>query len=145
AQRSAYVEQLASREALDARQITRLEAEARAAEAKAEQLTHMSPAATVAVPVETRSTQASGRTVGVVSTGYCLGGSTATGIPVGWGVAAVDPRVIPLGTHLTLPGYGEAGAADTGGSVVGGRIDVWFPSCAQAGGRGTRSVPIALH
>ena len=81
----------------------------------------------------------------MVSTGYCLSGTTATGIPVGWGVAAVDPRVIPLGTHLTIPGYGEAVAADTGGSIVGGRIDLWFPSCAQAGGWGSQSVTIALH
>jgi 3D (Asp-Asp-Asp) domain-containing protein len=144
-QRAAYVDQLASREALDGREITRLEAEARAAEAKAEQLTHLAPAATVAVPLEIRSTQALGRTVNVVSTGYCLSGRTATGIPVGWGVAAVDPRVIPLGTHLTIPGYGEAVAADTGGSIVGGRIDLWFPSCTQAGGWGSRSVTIALH
>ena len=81
----------------------------------------------------------------MVSTGYCLSGRTSTGIPVGWGVAAVDPRVIPLGTHLSIPGYGEAVAADTGGSIVGGRIDLWFPTCVQAGGWGSRSVTIALH
>ena len=40
--------------------------------------------------------------------------STASGLPVGWGVVAVDPSVIPLGTHMTVPGYGEAVAADTG-------------------------------
>ena len=34
--------------------------------------------------------------------------------PVGWGVIAVDPAVIPLGTRLTIPGYGEGVAADTG-------------------------------
>jgi 3D (Asp-Asp-Asp) domain-containing protein len=145
AERSAYVMRLARRAALDARQITRLEAEARAAEAKAQQLTHLAPAATVAFPAATRSTQASGRAVTLVSTGYCLSGRTATGIPAGWGVAAVDPGVIPLGTQLTIPGYGEAVAADTGGSIVGGRIDLWFPSCAQAGGWGSRSVTIALH
>ena len=70
---------------------------------------------------------------------------TVSGIPAGWGVAAVDPRVIPLGTHLLIPGYGEAVAADTGGSIVGGRIDLWFPTCVQAGGWGFRSVTIALH
>ncbi len=145
AQRSAYIDELASRQALDAQEIARLEGQARAAEAKALELTHLAPAATVAVPVEARSTQASGHTVDVVSTGYCLTGRTATGIPTGWGVAAVDPRVIPLGTHLTIPGYGEAVAADTGGAIVGGRIDLWFPTCAQAGGWGSRSVTIALH
>ena len=42
-----------------------------------------------------------GRTITVTATGYSLPGSTATGLPVGWGVAAVDPAVIPLGTHMT--------------------------------------------
>ena len=60
-----------------------------------------------------------GRTITVVATGYALGGRTATGLPVGWGVAAVDPSVIPLGTHMTIPGYGEAVAADVGGAVSG--------------------------
>ena len=35
-------------------------------------------------------------------------------LPVGFGVVAVDPAVIPLGTRLTIPGYGEGVAADTG-------------------------------
>jgi 3D (Asp-Asp-Asp) domain-containing protein len=145
AERSAYVSRLTAQAAVDAQQLARLEAQARAAEAKAQQLTQAPPAAAVALPVDTRSTQATGRTITLVSTGYCLTGTTATGIPVGWGVAAVDPSVIPLGTHLAIPGYGAAVAADTGGSVVGAQIDLWFPTCAQASGWGTRSVTIALH
>jgi len=86
-----------------------------------------------------------GRTITVSATGYALSGTTATGIPVGWGVVAVDPGVIPLGTHMTIPGYGVAVAADTGGAIAGNRIDLWFPTCAQAGGWGSRSVTIALH
>ncbi len=105
------------------------------------QLSYRQPAAVLAQPVR----GGSGNGLTVVSTGYCLTGTTATGIPVGWGVAAVDPRVIPLGTHLTIPGYGEAVAADTGGAIIGDRIDLWFPSCGQAGGWGSRSVTIALH
>ena len=79
------------------------------------------------------------------STGYCLAGTTATGIPVGWGVAAVDPHVIPLGTHMTIPGYGEAVAADTGSAVRGASIDLWFPSLAQARAWGRRTVTVTLH
>ena len=60
-----------------------------------------------------------GRSLTVVATGYALGGRTSTGLPVGWGVVAVDPSVIPLGTHMTVPGYGEAVAADVGGAVRG--------------------------
>lgn len=143
-QRTAYVASLSSQAALDARRISSLETQARAAETKARSLSVSAPAAATGIPVRTPAPR-SGSAVTLVSTGYCLKGHTATGIPVGWGVAAVDPSVIPLGTHLTIPGYGTAVAADTGGSIVGGRIDLWFPTCAQAGGWGTRSVTIALH
>jgi 3D (Asp-Asp-Asp) domain-containing protein len=83
-----------------------------------------------------------GQTITVVATGYALQGTTATGLPVGYGVAAVDPSVIPLGTHFDVPGYGQAVAADTGGAIVGGRIDLWFPSVAQADAWGVRTVTI---
>jgi peptidoglycan DL-endopeptidase CwlO len=81
----------------------------------------------------------------VQSTGYCLKGTTATGMPVGFGVVAVDPSVIPLGTRMTIPGYGEGVAADTGSAVRGAVIDLWFPSCAQAVAWGRRTVTITLH
>jgi peptidoglycan DL-endopeptidase CwlO len=81
----------------------------------------------------------------VQSTGYCLRGTTATGIPVGLGVVAVDPSVIPLGTRMTVPGYGEGVAADTGSAVKGAIIDLWFPSCPQAIAWARRTVTITLH
>lgn len=37
---------------------------------------------------------------------------------------AVDPRVIPLGTRLWVPGYGHAIADDIGSAIKGNRIDV---------------------
>jgi 3D (Asp-Asp-Asp) domain-containing protein len=72
-------------------------------------------------------------------------GTTATGLRVGWGVAAVDPSVIPLGTHMTVPGYGVAVAADTGGAVTGATIDLWFPTVAQANAWGRRVVTVVLR
>ncbi len=85
-----------------------------------------------------------GGTMTVYATGYCLKGSTATGLPVGPGIVATDPSVIPLGTRMTIPGYGEGVAADTGGAVQGARIDVWFRSCAEAAAFG-RTVTITFH
>ncbi|MBI1884912.1 MAG: DUF348 domain-containing protein [Chloroflexi bacterium] len=52
---------------------------------------------------------------------------TATGIPVDYGVVAVDPSVIPLGTRMCIPGYGIGVAADTGGAIVGSIIDLGYP------------------
>jgi 3D (Asp-Asp-Asp) domain-containing protein len=86
-----------------------------------------------------------GRTLTVIATGYALQGRTATGVSVGYGIVAVDPIVIPLGTKMTIPGYGEGVAADTGGAVVGARIDLWFPTRAEALAWGTRTVSITLH
>jgi len=54
------------------------------------------------------------------------GGMTALGRRAGYGIVAVDPRVIPIGTHLYIPGYGSAIAGDTGGDIVGNRIDLGF-------------------
>ena len=67
----------------------------------------------------------------VFSTSYdknCAGCSrtTATGLPTGFGVVAVDPKIIPLGTKLYIPGYGEAVAGDTGGNIRGAKIDLGF-------------------
>jgi 3D (Asp-Asp-Asp) domain-containing protein len=53
--------------------------------------------------------------------------------------------VIPLGTHFTVPGYGEAVAADVGSGVQGSTIDLWFPSIGQAQAWGRRIVTITLH
>jgi cystine transport system substrate-binding protein len=86
-----------------------------------------------------------GRTLMVSATGYSLQGRTSTGVSVGYGVVAVDPSVIPLGTKMTIPGYGEGVAADTGGAVVGASIDLWFPTLAEALAWGTRAVSITLH
>ncbi len=85
------------------------------------------------------------RTLMVTSTAYALRGSTATGIPVGWGVVSVDPGVIPLGTRMTIPGYGEGVAADTGPGVQGLAIDVWVASEAQAQAWGRKTITITLR
>lgn len=88
---------------------------------------------------------AGGRSLTVSATAYSLPGYTASGLPVGWGIIAVDPRVIPLGTRVTVPGYGEAVAADTGTAIIGARIDIWFPTLAQAQAWGRQTITIVVH
>lgn len=51
-------------------------------------------------------------------------GFTANGMRAQYGIVAVDPGIIPLGSHVFIPGYGLAIAADTGGAIIGHRIDL---------------------
>jgi uncharacterized protein YabE (DUF348 family) len=53
-------------------------------------------------------------------------GVTRTGLKAGYGVVAVDPKVIPLWTEVYVPGYGRAVAGDTGGSILGRHVDLGF-------------------
>ncbi len=76
---------------------------------------------------------------------YHLPGRTASGLPVGVGVIAVDPTVIPLGTRVYVPGYGPAVAADVGSAIKGNIIDLWMPSTAQALAWGRRAVTITIY
>ena len=77
---------------------------------------------------------------------YDGGGSgyTALGIPARYGIAAVDPDVIPLGTRLYIPGYGEAIAADTGGAINGYMIDLCMEDYMQAISFGRRGVEVYI-
>ncbi|WHZ03231.1 ubiquitin-like domain-containing protein [Neobacillus sp. YX16] len=83
-------------------------------------------------------------------TAYCNGcsGVTATGFDLRANpnakIIAVDPRVIPLGTKVYVEGYGYAVASDTGGAIKGHKIDVFFPSKAEAFRWGVRKVKIKI-
>ncbi len=90
------------------------------------------------------SSAGGGTNITVLATAYCLAGTTATGMPVGRGVIAVDPRVIPLGSRVHVSGYGDAIAADTGGAIKGNRIDVWLP-CGEAYAWGSRTVTVTIY
>ena len=71
------------------------------------------------------------------STGRC-----ATGMRAGYGVVAVDPRVIHLGTRLYIEGYGYAVAGDTGGAIKGHRIDLGHTTYSEASAVGRRHVKV---
>ncbi len=150
ADKAAYLARLASARRLNAREIASLDRQAQAIEARAEVVAAQRATAAPAVldPAPAGAAPAAptaGRTITVLATGYALAGRTATGAPVAWGVVAVDPSVIPLGTRLTIPGYGEGVAADTGPGIQGATIDLWFPTKAQARAWGRRTVTVTLH
>jgi 3D (Asp-Asp-Asp) domain-containing protein len=83
----------------------------------------------------------------MVATGYspyegsCTG-TCATGMRAGYGVVAVDPRVIRLGTKLYVEGYGYAVAGDTGGAIKGRRIDLGHTTYSEAYHVGRRKVKV---
>jgi peptidoglycan DL-endopeptidase CwlO len=170
-ERSGYLERIRAQSAVVAERIATVEAQARAAQAKAETVSTQAAAAgsvagfgTTPQPVEPAAAPVTeiaaprpeeaapiqapvsgARTLTVAVTAYSMKGTTSTGIPTGYGVVAVDPTVIPLGTRMTIPGYGEGVAADTGSGVRGATIDVWLPTQAQATAWGTKTIMITLH
>lgn len=62
----------------------------------------------------------------------------------GWATkgVAVDPRQIPLGSLLYIPGYGRALADDTGGRIKGRHIDVRLHSVRDMHRWGVKKVRI---
>jgi 3D (Asp-Asp-Asp) domain-containing protein len=145
ANRVSYLKALARQQRLTARQIAALDSRARKVVAKAQVVQSQAASTPAAAAASAASVVDGARTMTVTSTGYSMPGRTATGLPVGPGIVAVDPAVIPLGTRLSIPGYGEGVAADTGGSVQGLTIDLWFPTLAEALAWGRRTVTITLH
>ena len=69
---------------------------------------------------------------------------TATGMRSGFGIVAVDPKVIPLGTLMYVQGYGYAIAGDTGSLIKGNKIDVFFYSTQDAYNWGRRTVTVYI-
>ncbi len=53
-------------------------------------------------------------------------GITASGEIAGYGVVAVDPKVVPFRSDVYVPGYGSAFVGDTGGGVKGRWIDLGY-------------------
>ncbi|WP_348623035.1 3D domain-containing protein [Paenibacillus peoriae] len=91
-------------------------------------------------------------------TAFCFEGCigvTATGLDVshtvkhrGRRIVAVDPRVVPLGTRLTIRTADgrtfEAIAEDTGGAIKGRKIDVLVPSERKARKFGRQRVRVKV-
>lgn len=71
-------------------------------------------------------------------------GRTAMGLKAGKGIAAVDPKVIPLGTKLYVEGYGFCVAGDTGSAIKGNKIDLCFDTYREAVKFGRKKVTVYI-
>ena len=146
-----------ARSARAAARVDELLAQARAAEQASQQLTARAAAEADTTAAEAPRQADRGerglpvvtaqgtRTLVVDAVAYHLPGKTASGLPVGVGVVAVDPNVIPLGTRMFIPGYGPGIAADVGSAIRGNIIDLWMPSTAAARRWGRRTVTITIY
>jgi 3D (Asp-Asp-Asp) domain-containing protein len=88
--------------------------------------------------------QATAYTAGAESCWPFVDGRTAVLKKAGYGVAAVDPRVIRLGTRLYIDGYGFAIASDVGGAIKGQKIDLFMSDVQTARRFGRRTVNVYL-
>lgn len=90
-----------------------------------------------------------GTAMRLIATAYipqCYGcsGIAKMGMPAKHGIVAVDPRVIPLGTKLYVPGYGHALAGDIGSAIKGRRIDLCFNHLNDALRFGRREITVYI-
>lgn len=103
----------------------------------------------VSVPVSAPEPEQIITSLKVTATGYTAGfestgktskhpeyGITYSGVKVrrdknAVSTIAADPKVIPLGSVLYIPGYGYAVVADTGSAIKGRKIDLYFATTKQ--------------
>lgn len=78
------------------------------------------------------------------SCGKYANGKTCNGKRAGYGIIAVDPKQIPLGSKLFVPGYGYGIAADVGSAIKGNRIDLGYNSRAGAIGWGKKTIKLTI-
>ena len=76
-----------------------------------------------------------------VCCGRWADGVTASGLPAGPGIVAVDPDVIPLGSTVIIDGQKYL-AADTGSGVEGLHIDIFLASHEETVAHGVRTADV---
>ena len=96
-------------------------------------------------PVFSKETGKEPVTLTVTAYAYCYHSRTSSGTMANTGTVAVDPRIIPIGTKLYIPGYGWGKALDKGSAIKGNKIDIWFPSVRECLNWGIRKVKIKIY
>ncbi len=91
-----------------------------------------------------------GADVGFTATAYCDAGITRSGVRVREGFLAADPAQLPLGSVVRITAAGDRRyervytVMDTGGHVVGRRIDLYVRNCDEARRFGVRRVRLEI-
>nr|WP_235775301.1 3D domain-containing protein [Paenibacillus sinensis] len=117
----------------------------------------------ISIPVAAPGPEQIIRTMKVTATGYTAGyestgkrpshpqyGITYSGVKVrrdknAVSTIAADPKVLPMGSILYVPGYGYAVVADTGSAIKGHKIDLYFKTTRQVYNEwGKKSVEVQL-
>jgi 3D (Asp-Asp-Asp) domain-containing protein len=85
----------------------------------------------------------------VVTTAYCKGHTTASGVAVRAGIVAGDPKLLPQGSIVNLTGLPERYTGiytvlDTGPKVKGRHVDVYMWSCIEALAFGRRKASLKV-
>ena len=83
------------------------------------------------------------------ATAYCRGTTTASGIKVRAGIAASDPKVLPLGSvvqvdDVAAPYRGIYTVLDTGPEIQGRELDLYMWNCDEAIRFGRKSVTVTV-
>jgi 3D (Asp-Asp-Asp) domain-containing protein len=83
------------------------------------------------------------------ATAYCKGLTTASGVNVRAGIAAADPKVLPIGSVVQVSGVPEPHRGiytvlDTGPEVQGRELDLYMWSCHDALKFGRRRVELTV-
>jgi len=85
------------------------------------------------------------------ATAYCRGQLTASGVPVRVGIAAADPKILPIGSVVQVGGPGVSEAyrgiytvLDTGPEIEGREVDLYMWNCTEARAFGRRPIDVTV-
>lgn len=84
------------------------------------------------------------------ATAYCKGKTTASGVNVRSGIAAADPKLLPVGSVVSVTVGAESKyngiytIMDTGPAVKGRILDVYMWSCHEALAFGRRKIQVTV-
>ena len=83
------------------------------------------------------------------ATAYCRGTVTASGINVRAGIAAADPKILPIGSVVQIDGvaapyHGVYTVLDTGPEIQGREVDIYMWNCDEAVKFGRKQVRVTV-